>query len=164
VIGEIDYHSARLLDGNYRLWARGGMVSDDQERQTWGMGVSLDQLLTPWLGVFVRAGFSQTEGVSLTSYAASTGIRVIAPLLGRSRDRLGVGYSFQREPAGEEHLAEAYYNLFLTDHFSVIGNVQWLFSGPNQETGRTNHNVIIPGVRAIVVFLRGKAVTWQHEQ
>jgi hypothetical protein len=53
---------------------------------------------------------------------------------------------------GEEHLAEAYYNLFLTDHFSVIGNVEWLFTGPNQVTGKTNHDVIIPGVRAVLGF------------
>jgi hypothetical protein len=63
-----------------------------------------------------------------------------------------VGYSFQRETAGHEHLGEAYYNLFLTDHLAVIGNVEWIFSGPNQVTGETNRNVIIPGVRAVVGF------------
>ena len=56
VAGEIDYHSTRLLDGNYRLWARLGRVPDDLQRQTWGMGVSIDQLLTQQLGLFVRAG------------------------------------------------------------------------------------------------------------
>jgi hypothetical protein len=53
---------------------------------------------------------------------------------------------------GEEQVAEAYYNLFLTGHFSVIGNVEWLIHGPNQVTGKTNNNVVIPGVRAIVGF------------
>jgi carbohydrate-selective porin OprB len=65
---------------------------------------------------------------------------------------VGVGYSFQHEVPGEEHVAEAYYNLFLTDYLSVIGNLQWLFSGPNQVSGRTNRDVIIPGVRAVVGF------------
>jgi hypothetical protein len=63
-----------------------------------------------------------------------------------------VGYSYQREPVGDEHLAEVYYNLFLTDHLSFIGNVEWLISGPNQVTGQTNHNVVVPGVRAVVGF------------
>jgi Carbohydrate-selective porin, OprB family len=149
VIGEVDYHSARLLDGNYRLWARVGRLPDDRQRQTWGLGVSLDQLLRPQLGVFARAGFSQADGVSLTSYAASTGLRLTSPWWSRPRDRLGVGYSYQREPVGDEHLAEVYCNLFLTDHLSFIGNVEWLISGPNQVTGQTNHNVV-PGVRAVV--------------
>jgi hypothetical protein len=152
VIAEIDYHSARLLDGNYRLWVRVSTLPDDHRRQTWGVGVSLDQLLTPQVGVFVRAGFSQTEGVSRTSYAVSAGIQWTAPLVDRPRDRLGAGYSFQREEAGDEHLIEVYYNVFLTDYLSVIGNVEWLISGPNQETGETNRHVVIPGVRAVVGF------------
>jgi hypothetical protein len=152
VIGEVDHHSARLLDGNYRLWARVGRLPDDRQRQTWGMGVSLDQLLTPQFGVFARAGFSQADGVSRTSYAASTGPRLTSPLWSRPRDGLGVGYSFQRESVGDEHLAEVYYNLFLTDRFSLIGNMEWLVSGPNQVTGQMNHNVVIPGLRAVVGF------------
>jgi carbohydrate-selective porin OprB len=152
LIGEIDYHSTRLIDGNYRLWARVSTLPEDHQRQTWGAGVSLDQRLTPQLGVFARAGFSQTEGVSRTSYAVSAGIQLASLLEERPRDRLGVGYSFQHEVPGEEHVAEAYYNLFLTDHLSVIGNLQWLFSGPNQVSGQTNRDVIIPGLRAVVGF------------
>lgn len=153
IIGEIDYHSTLLIDGNYRLWARFSTLPDDRSRQTWGVGISLDQRLTPQLGVFARAGFSQTEGMSRTSYAASTGLQWTAPLWDRPRDRFGVGYSFQREAAlGEEHLAETYYNMSLTDHLSVIGNLQWLFSGPNQVTGKTNRNVLIPGIRTVVGF------------
>lgn len=152
VIGAIDYHSARLIDGNYRLWARAGRLPEDHRRQTWGAGISLDQRLTPRLGVFGRAGLSRTEDEGLTSYAWSTGLRLASPLFDRTKDHLGFGYSFQRQSAGHEHLAESYYNLFLTGHFSIIGNVQWLISGPNQVTGGKNRNVIIPGLRAIVGF------------
>ena len=49
-------------------------------------------------------------------------------------------------------VAEAYYNLFLTDHLAVIGNVEWLITGPNLVTGKTNHDVVIPGIRATVGF------------
>jgi len=152
VIGEIDFHSARFIDGNYRLWARTSTLPTDHRRQTWAAGVSLDQRLTPQFGVFARAGFSRTEGVSRTSYAASTGLQWTGPLWDRPRDRLGVGYSFQREAPGDEHLVEAYYNLFLTDRLSVIGNLECLVSGPNQVTGKRNHDVFIPGVRAVVGF------------
>jgi hypothetical protein len=152
VIGEIDFHSARFIDGNYRLWARTSTLPSDHRRQTWGGGLSIDQRLTPQFGVFGRGGFSLIEGESRTLFAASGGFQWTGPIWDRSRDRLGMGYSYQREVQGEEQVAEAYYNLFLTDHFSVIGNVEWLIHGPNQVTGKTNNNVVIPGVRAIVGF------------
>jgi hypothetical protein len=151
-IAELAYHSSRLISGNYRLWARVNILQDEDEPLTWGAGVSLDQLLTSRFGVFARAGFSQTEGVSLISYAVSAGIGWTAPLTERPRDRLGLGYSFQHEAPGDEHLIETFYNLFLTDHLSVIGNVQWLIFGPNQETNKTNRHVVVPGVRAVVGF------------
>lgn len=152
VIGEIDYHSARLLGGTYRLWARVNTRLEDDDKVSWGMGVSLDQLLTQKLGVFARAGFSRTEGESQTAYAVSTGLHLASPFGERPKDHLGVGYTFQQEIEDYEHLAEAYYNLFLTDYLSVIGNIQWLFYGPNQETGKKNRNVIIPGLRTVVGF------------
>jgi carbohydrate-selective porin (OprB family) len=152
VAGEIDYHSARFLDGNYRLWARMGRVPDDLQRQTWGMGVSLDQRLTEQFGVFARAGFSQSDGVPQLSSAASGGFQLRSLWSSRPRDRVGVGYSYQWEPVGAEQVAELYYNLFLTDRLSLIGNVEWLITGPNQVTGGFNNNVVIPGLRAVVGF------------
>jgi len=152
VIGEIDYHSTRLIEGNYRLWVRVSSLSTDHERHMYGGGISIDQLLTPQLGVFVRAGVNQIESISRTFSAASAGLRWTGPLWNRPRDRLGVGYSFQRDVPGDEQVTEVYYNLFLTDHLSVIGNVEWLIHGPNQVTGRTNNNAVIPGIRAVVVF------------
>jgi len=153
VIGEIDYHSTFLIEGNYRLWVRVSSLSaPDRERRMYGGGISIDQLLTPQLGVFVRAGVNQIESISRTNFAASGGLRWTGPLWNRPRDRVGVGYSFQRDVPGDEQVMEIYYNLFLTDHFSVIGNVEWLIHGPNQVTGGTNNNVVIPGIRATVVF------------
>jgi len=153
VIAEIDYHSTRLIEGNYRLWIRvSSLLSPDRERRMYGGGVSIDQLLTPQLGLFVRGGVNQIEGISRTFYAASAGLRWAGPLWDRPKDRLGAGYSFQRDVPGDEQVAEIYYFLFLTDHISVIGNVEWLIHGPNQVTHRTNNNVVIPGIRAVVVF------------
>ena len=152
MIAEIDYHSTRLIEGNYRLWVRVSSLATDHERHMYGGGISIDQLLTPQIGVFMRAGVNQIESISRTFYAASAGLRWTGPLWNRPRDRLGLGYSYQREMPGTEQVTEVYYNLFLTDHFSVIGNVEWLIHGPNQVTGGTNNNVVIPGIRATVVF------------
>ena len=65
---------------------------------------------------------------------------------------MGVGYSFQREMEGDEQVTEVDHNLFLTDYLSVIGNVEWLIHEPNQVSGGVNNNVVISGIRAIVVF------------
>jgi hypothetical protein len=90
--------------------------------------------------------------VGPTSYATSAGFQWRGLLWNRPKDRLGLGYSYQREAPKPEQVTELYYNLFLTDHLSVIGNVEWIIHGPNQVTGGTNNNVVIPGIRAIVVF------------
>lgn len=152
VIGEIDVHSARFIDGNYRWWARTGTLPDNRRKSTWGSGISLDQLLTPTFGLFARAGFSRIEGESPTLYAFSGGLRLTAPFGGRTRDRFGVGFSFQREREGDETVAETYYNFFLTDHLSISADLQGLFSGPNLITGKKNRGIVIPGVRAVVPF------------
>jgi hypothetical protein len=152
VIGEIDYHSTFLIEGNYRLWVRVSSLADNHKQQMYGGGISIDQLLTPQLGVFVRAGINQIESISRTFFAASGGFRWTGPFWTRPRDRVGIGYSFQRDVPGDEQVMEVYYNLFLTDFLSVIGNVEWLIHGPNQITGGTNNNVVIPGIRAVVVF------------
>ena len=152
VIGELDVHTTFHIEGNYRLWVRLTSSPDEPERKMYGGGISFDQLLTPQLGVFVRGGVNQIEGTSKTFFAASGGLRWAGPLWNRPRDRMGVGYSYQRDVPGNEQIAEIYYNIFLTDNFSVIGNVEWLIHGPNQVTGGTNNNVVIPGVRVLAVF------------
>jgi len=154
VIGEIDYHATFLIEGNYRLWGRVGSVSATSNQRTWGAGISIDQLLTSQFGVFVRAGFDQAEGVGPTSYATSTGFQWRGLLWDRPKDRLGLGYNYMREAQAPkpEQVTELYYNLFLTDHIWVIGNVEWVIHGPNQVTGGTNNNVVIPGIQTTVVF------------
>jgi Carbohydrate-selective porin, OprB family len=152
VIGELDVHTTFHIEGNYRLWVRLTSSPDEPERKMYGGGISFDQLLTPQLGVFVRGGVNQIEGTSKTFFAASGGLRWAGPLWNRPRDRMGVGYSYQRDVPGNEQIAEIYYNIFLTDNFSVIGNVEWLIHGPNQVTGGINNNVVIPGVRVLAVF------------
>jgi hypothetical protein len=152
VIGELGRRNIFPLRGHYRWWARVSAVPEDRDRVTWGSGISIDQLVTPEVGVFVRAGLSRSEGEGLTSHAWSGGLQVIPRWLERGMDRFGVGYSFQREPAGREKLVETYYTLGFAEWLSMTANVQWVIVGPNQVRGGTNRNVVVPGLRAVLVF------------
>lgn len=152
LIGEVGRRNVFAAAGHYRLWMRVGGSLEDRRRLAWGGGVSIDQLVAADVGVFLRVGLGWSDGEDTTSYAWSTGVEVTPRRLGRPNDRIGVGYSEQREPAGRERLVEAYYRVGLADRFFVIGNVQWLVSGPNLVTGGTNRHVVIPGLRALLLF------------
>lgn len=152
IIGELGHRNIFSQRGHYRLWARVSSVPDQRDRVTWAAGISIDQLINPEVGIFVRAGLSRSQGDDLTSHAWSAGVQVTPAWLGRPRDRFGAGFSEQREPAGRERVAETYYNFALADWLFVIANLQWVISGPNTVTGGTNRNVVVPGLRALVLF------------
>ncbi len=152
VIGELGRRNIFALRGHYRLWTRVGSVPEDHDRVTWGTGLSLDQLITPEVGVFLRAGLNRSQGENLTARAWSGGVQLTPTWLGREKDRVGIGHSVQWETAGREEAVEVYYTLALADWLLLIGNVQWLPSGPNQVGGGTNRNVVVPGLRALVLF------------
>ena len=152
VIGELGRRKIFALQGHYRLWARVGSVPDAREHVTWASGVSIDQLVTRDIGVFVRAGLGRSEGEPLTSRAGSGGVQVTPTWLDRGKDRAGIGYSYQREPDGRETLVETYYTLALLERLSVTANVQWLVSGPNRVTERANRHAVVPGLRALLLF------------
>ena len=152
VIGELGRRKVFALAGHYRWWGRVGSVPERPDDVTWGTGVSVDQLVNENTGVFVRAGLSRSDGEALTSRAWSIGVQHSPDWLARPKDLFGVGYTFQRESAGPEHAAEVYYNVSLADCCRVIANVEWIFSGPNQVTGRRNRDVLVPGLRALILF------------
>jgi hypothetical protein len=49
-------------------------------------------------------------------------------------------------------VAEVYYRFTIADWLSVVANVQWVLSGPNQVTGGENRNLVVPGLRALLQF------------
>jgi hypothetical protein len=65
---------------------------------------------------------------------------------------VGAGYAFVRQPQGREQVAEVYYNVSLADGCALIANVEWIVSGPNQVSGRRNRDVIVPGLRALILY------------
>jgi len=151
-IAELGRRRIFALAGHYRWWARVGSVPDRREDVTWGTGVSIDQLVLDNTGVFLRVGLSRSDGEALTSHAWSTGVQHSPDWLGRPKDLVGVGYTFQHETAGRERAAEVYYNVSLAECCQVIANVEWIFSGPNTVTGRRNRDVVVPGLRALILF------------
>jgi high affinity Mn2+ porin len=152
VIGELGCRNIFPLRGHYRWWARVGAVPEDRDRVTWGSGLSIDQLVTSQIGLFLRAGLSRSQGEDFTAHAWSGGVQITPTWGDRPKDKFGAGYSFQREVPGREELVEVYYTLGLADWLSLTANVQWLLSGPNEVRGGTNRNVVIPGLRVLLLF------------
>ena len=145
IIGELGHRDVFALTGHYRWWARVGSVPERRDDVTWGSGVSFDQLVATDTGVFFRAGLGRSEGESLTSHAMSFGVQHSPGWAGRPKDLVGIGYSFQRETGGREHVAETYYNVSVAQCCSVIANVEWIRSGRSRD-------VVIPGLRALFLF------------
>ena len=149
LIGELGRRKIFPLDGHYRLWARGGSVTNRRQDLTWGTGVSIDQLVSDTTGIFVRAGASRRDGQGMTSHSWSAGLQHTPTWLGRPKDLAGIGYGVLRDGDGHEHAAEAYYNLSLAACCSVIANVERLRSRP---TGHHHDERVVPGLRAVILY------------
>jgi hypothetical protein len=153
-VAELDYHTYLFFprEGNYRLWGRLGRDSDDLDKKSWGVGISLDQQITTRTTAFARAGAGRTEGESRNAYAWSAGFDWASPLQVWPKDRTGLAFSRQIEADRSESVAEGYYHHFLTDRFAMALDFQWIFSGINSVTGQRNKNVAVPGFRTTVNF------------
>jgi high affinity Mn2+ porin len=162
-IGEVGLHPLfGELQGNYRLfgWYRGhhrdeDLVSwDDQRRGTfdsqngWGLGLSLDQAVTPNVTLFARVGYQDQE-IYEFGWAWSVGAEVKGGYWGRDDDAIGIAYGMamisndyqdfkkivDAEPwftKDESHL-ELYYRFQLNDHISLSPDLQVLWNAQGDE-------------------------------
>lgn len=177
-IGEAGLHPLfGELQGNYRLygWYRRhhrdeGMVSwDDQargisdSRDGWGVGISLDQAVTPRIILFARAGY-QDEEVYEFGWAWSLGAEVKGGYWGRKDDAFGIAYgmamisddyrAFRRSSgenwfrSNESHL-ELYYRFQVNDHIAISPDLQILW---NAQGDARFDPVTIIGVRGTLEF------------
>jgi high affinity Mn2+ porin len=178
-IGEAGLHPRFWgLQGNYRFygWFKQHHTDEDmvswddrgrgvfENRNGWGMGMSLDQAVTPQITLFARAGY-QDEKVYEFAWAWSLGAEVKGGYWGRDDDALGIAYGmamisddyrdFKRivdaEPwftKDESHL-ELYYRFQLNDHISVSPDLQVLWNA--QGDGRFDPVMII-GVSGTLDF------------
>lgn len=136
-----------LPEGTYRLWFRTDNTAADAIQK--GVGFSLDQKLTNVVGLFTRYGTQETDlgpRDHFYSFGASfqNGL-VISPL-----DRWGVGYAHMDLASGErEHLAEGYYNLYLTERLRLSFHLTHVLDRPDDET---RFGYLLPGVRFQAAF------------
>jgi hypothetical protein len=152
LVAEVGRRNVLPTPGRWQWWVRTSSMEDDRARATWGTGVSIDQSITQTVGIFVRCGLSRREGETLTSSACAGGMQFTPDWWQRPKDRLGVGYTYQRDAAGSEKLVEAYWSVAVYKLLWLTADVQWLISGPNQEQGGLNRHVLVPGVRAALLF------------
>ena len=118
------------LEGNYRfyVWSQnekhlewdeledyfaGRISTPKNEKYAWGVGLSWDQELTPWLGLFFRYGYRGRDLVGYASYdeegnfvlddtdfsyafrhAFTGGFSLAGKLWGRAEDEAGLGFAY----------------------------------------------------------------------
>ena len=152
--------------GNYRIygWFNGSdhvELKDPAEtdENNYGVGLSFDQEITEWLGVFARYGW-QRGSVSQVEHGWSAGLQFSGKLYGREDDTFGLAYGMtiigddwedanSEIHAGDEHHIELYYNLKVNDHLNISPDIQWV-ENPNGD--KDNDDVWALGIRAQVSF------------
>jgi len=162
-IAEVGIHpSFGKLQGNYRLygWFRrhhrdeglsswGDRIRGiSDSKNGWGVGLSLDQALTPNISLFARVGYQDKELYEF-AWAWSVGAEVRGGYWGREADALGAAFGmamisddykdFKRiadaEPwydKDESHL-ELYYRFQLSDHISISPDIQVIWNAQGDD-------------------------------
>lgn len=156
-------------EGNYRLygWLNNKAHTDfndaakDNESNS-GFGISVDQLLTDNLGVFMRVGTQKSE-LAEVDCAWSLGMQLAGNIWNRENDVFGIAfgqnmisddYGKTGEPDSDESHFEMYYNFYVNDALSISPDFQ-IITNPNgvgsADQGRDD-DVYIIGIRAQMGF------------
>ena len=135
-----------LPEGTYRLWFRTDNTAPEAIQQ--GVGVSIDQKLTPVVGLFARYGTSEFGSEWDRQFSVGVGFQnglVVSP-----RDTWGVGYSHLDLVEGPtEHLTEGYYNFHLTDRLRLSFHLTYVMDTPDPDN---KFGYLLPGVRFQAAF------------
>src|SRR5262249_36939007 len=127
-LAEADYvaRPPGLSEGNYRVWVR----YDNTSANHTGFGVSLDQRLTPFVGVFGRFGSSEADNGHDRFY--SLGFQVQHALVVSPTAVWGCGYAQTDLEAGDqERMAEAFYNFEISETLRLSFHLQHAFESPS---------------------------------
>jgi hypothetical protein len=137
-----------LPEGTYRVWFRTDNSSPDSIRK--GVGISLDQKLSPSVGLFGRYGQSETDfGEHDRFYSVGVGFQ--KGFIFNPDDQWGVGYAHMDLATGQtEKLVEGYYNLLLTEKLRLSFHLTGVLDKP--EGGGPNFGYVFPGVRLQAAF------------
>jgi hypothetical protein len=136
-----------LPEGSYRVWFRTDNTPDDVLGK--GAGFSLDQKLTPVVGLFGRYGISGLEADDRDRFY-SAGLSFQNGLTVSPLDTWGLGYAHMDLVGGErEHLAEGYYNFHLTERLRLSFHLTHVLDQPE---GGEKFGYLLPGIRFQAAF------------
>ncbi len=131
-----------LPEGHYRVWGRLDN-STGQDRTAWG--VSVDQKITPTVTLFGRYGDGDVGVDRVRFFSAGVGFQ--APFAFNPLDVWGIGYAQTEIKDGpNQKLAEAFYNLYLTDALRLSFMMQYVYDNS------VGASFFLPGTRFVVEF------------
>lgn len=137
------------LEGNWRLYAWSAMYSHPdltdpgETHRGWGVGLSVDQQITPRLGLFGRLGYHNRE-VYPVDWFGSLGANLRGLIPGREEDEVGFGVAALKansdldeaaadtgllltgDNEGTEFHLEAYYRMVLSPHLALSPHLQYV--------------------------------------
>lgn len=146
-IGEIGMRLRYLLglEGTYRLW---GKINGGRNNNK-GIGVSIDQHISPKLVTFARYGINEMDGAGIKS-AWSAGLELRHPFFSRVNDSAAFAFGNTESVYGsEEQVAEIHYRFAFNNHFAITPLFQAIFNPVGLE-GRDV--VTLFGVRTQIEF------------
>lgn len=159
-ITEVDFKFEPFgKEGNYRVyyWNRQGRTSVTStanpndvnllKAENKGVGVSIDQVVTDFAGVWLRAGIQREKVAQFDSYIGG-GINIRGDSFNRPKDVIGLGYgaafigkdykdfkmtSSPNFESGVEHYIELYYNMAIEDAqqfhgFHISPDIQYVIN------------------------------------
>jgi hypothetical protein len=134
-----------LPEGTYRIWFRTDNTTDTIRT---GIGISLDQKVTPVFGVFGRYGSQETDAGRDHFYSAGVGFQ--NGVIFNPQDTWGVGYAQMDLADGDgEKLAEGYYNFQLTERLRLSFHLTYVIDEPGADG---DFGYLLPGVRFQAAF------------
>jgi len=163
--------------GNYRLcgWVNTQnhiKLLDDTSQKNWnyGIGMSIDQMLTDTFAVFGRFGWQRPDLIPLTGNNGATidwswfsGMQVSGKFWGRKNDvvSFAVGQLFPSDdyakagfPASAEGHFETYYNWHINDFVQISPDIQviWNPNGVGNSSEGDDHTLFVYALRGHICF------------
>lgn len=134
------------LQGHYRVFVWDATyehvkLTEQEGADGTGGGVSIDQQITPKLGVFGRFGYGNSDAYAADWYW-STGVNLKGPIpiASRQQDELGIGIAGLKGSggleSGTELHAEVYYRISISRHLALSPDIQFVANPRGDANGR----------------------------
>jgi Carboxypeptidase regulatory-like domain len=139
-----------LPEGTYRAWFRTDNTPADPNTGgvATGFGLSIDQKVSPFVGVFARYGTSNLEPGRDNFWSVGLGFQ--NAYIFNPQDTWGVGYAqMDLEDGRKERLTEGYYNFHLTERLRLSFHLTHVLD--NADT-TSEFGYLLPGVRFQAAF------------